>query len=938
MATTTFGDGATQVRQLPGSFQSQALGFDEDGAFGTDRSYLVAEIPQVGWHPTTGTQIGAQTVLGVLPVLFGAAGEIAEDVDFGNLIVVNLDMGPDLTVNEGGLATVTPVISDPLGRSNAFTYLWLAESSNGQVVAGGTGANFSFTPYDNGTYTLRLFVTDTERGFAAQPGTVTVTALNVAPSFEAGADRAIDEGALLALDLPFTDPGRNDTHSALINWGDGTSIALASLPETTGSGSIAAGHAYADNGAYTVTVTLTDDDAASKVDSFVVTVANAAPVVNAGPGKTVNEGAAVNLAGVTFTDGGTSDTHAATVDWGDGSVEPLAVVETPSGPPGSTSGLLGTLSGSHVYGDNGTYTVTLGVTDKDGASGTGTLLVTVLNVAPVGADDTYSLLEDHALQIAAPGVLGNDTDVPADVLSSVVATGPAGGSLTLNPDGSFTYTPNLDFNGSDSFTYAVSDDDGGVSAPVTVFLSVAAVNDAPSFTKGADPVADEDAGPQSLAGWASAVSAGPADEAGQALTFVVQTDNQALFATLPAISADGTLTFTSAPNAFGSANVTVRLMDDGGTANGGADTSAAQAFNIHIASVNDAPVAQNASVSTDEDTLREGTLGASDVEGDALSFSLVDAAAHGLVEVLPDGSYSYLPSANYFGDDSFTFKANDGTDDSSIATVLIKVNPVNDAPVAQDASVSTNEDTLLEGTLGATDVEDDALSFSLVGAAAHGVAEVLPSGLFRYTPAANYAGTDSFTFRASDASASSLVATVTIAVNPRNDAPVLGAIGDKAVNEQAELTFTATATDADLPANNLSFSLVGAPEGATIGAGTGVFSWTPTEAQGPGVYSFAVRVTDDGDPSLFDEETISVAVSEVNVAPVLDAIGNRTVDEGTLLELHGDGERCRPAGQRPHLQPAGGAGRCGDHAATGVFSWTPSEAQGAGQLRLHRGA
>ena len=116
------------------------------------------------------------------------------------------------------------------------------------------------------------------------------------------------------------------------------------------------------------------------------------------------------------------------------------------------------------------------------------------------------------------------------------------------------------------------------------------------------------------------------------------------------------------------------------------------------------------------------------------------------------------------------------------------------------------------------------------------------------------------------------------------------------MDEGTLLSFTATASDADLPANGLTFSLLGAPEGAAIDAETGLFTWTPTEAQGPGIYSFAVRVTDDGDPSLFDEETISVTVSEVNVAPILDAIGNKAVDEQTRAELHCHGERCRPAG------------------------------------------
>ena len=97
------------------------------------------------------------------------------------------------------------------------------------------------------------------------------------------------------------------------------------------------------------------------------------------------------------------------------------------------------------------------------------------------------------------------------------------------------------------------------------------------------------------------------------------------------------------------------------------------------------------------------------------------------------------------------------------------------------------------------------------------------------------------------------------------------------------LTFTATATDPDLPANLLSFSLLGAPAGAVINTATGVFTWTPTETHGPGTFTFTIRVTDSGTGNLFDEETIQVVVAEANVAPTLNPIGNRSVNEGSLL-------------------------------------------------------
>ncbi len=117
-----------------------------------------------------------------------------------------------------------------------------------------------------------------------------------------------------------------------------------------------------------------------------------------------------------------------------------------------------------------------------------------------------------------------------------------------------------------------------------------------------------------------------------------------------------------------------------------------------------------------------------------------------------------------------------------------------------------------------------------------------------------------------------------------NNPPVLAAIGNKSVDEGILLTFTVSATDADLPANTLTFSLdSGAPTGATINPTTGQFSWTPGEADGPGVYTVTVRVVDDGTPSLDDFETFNITVGEVNQPPVLAAIGNKSVDEGSRL-------------------------------------------------------
>src|SRR5262249_53261005 len=149
-------------------------------------------------------------------------------------------------------------------------------------------------------------------------------------------------------------------------------------------------------------------------------------------------------------------------------------------------------------------------------------------------------------------------------------------------------------------------------------------------------------------------------------------DNNPLFSSQPAVSATGTLTYTSAPNANGSAIVTVRVHDNGGVANGGVDTSAPQTFTITVTAVNDAPTANDQSVAPAEATAKAITLAAPDPESSSLTYPTAAPPSHGaLTGTAPN--VTYTPAANYNGPDSFTFKANDGTADSNVATVSITV-------------------------------------------------------------------------------------------------------------------------------------------------------------------------------------------------------------------------------------------------------------------------
>ena len=190
------------------------------------------------------------------------------------------------------------------------------------------------------------------------------------------------------------------------------------------------------------------------------------------------------------------------------------------------------------------------------------------------------MLEDSAAN--AINVLANDNIGPdtGETLSVTGVTQGAHGSVTFTASG-VSYTPAANYNGPDGFTYTIGDGNGGI-ASASVSVTVTAVNDVPSFVEGAHQTVVRNAGAQSVPGWATSLSAGPPDEAGQILSFTLTNDNAALFSAAPAVAANGTLTYTSAAGATGIANLTVKVSDNGGTLNGGVDTSATQSFTITV--------------------------------------------------------------------------------------------------------------------------------------------------------------------------------------------------------------------------------------------------------------------------------------------------------------------------------------------------------------------
>ena len=208
-----------------------------------------------------------------------------------------------------------------------------------------------------------------------------------------------------------------------------------------------------------------------------------------------------------------------------------------------------------------------------------------------------------------------------------------------------------------------------------------------------------------------------------------------------------------------------------------------------------------------------------DPDGDDLTAALVSNVSNGTLALRPDGSFTYTPAANFNGTDSFRYRASDGEATSAPATVTLTVQPVNDAPTAQPNAYATAEDEPLTvaapGVLGNDrDPDGDALSAVLASGVSNGTLDLRANGSFTYTPADDFDGTDQFTYRASDGTASSATVAVTITVGAQGDPPV--AVDDAVTTaEDSTVVVDVLDNDTDPDGDDLTVLSVTQPENGT---------------------------------------------------------------------------------------------------------------------------
>ena len=512
-----------------------------------------------------------------------------------------------------------------------------------------------------------------------------------------------------------------------------------------------------------------------------------------------------------------------------------------------------------------------------------TITVTPVNDAAVAAADSYTVAQNTTLTIGAPGVLANDTDVDGNTLTAVRDTLPSHGTVVLNSDGSFSYTPDANYSGPDSFGYHATDGSLNSNA-VTVSIGVSAVNRAPAAVN--DGYAANEDTPLTIP--APGVLSNDSDPEGNTLTAVRDT--------LPShgtvvLNGDGSFTYTPAANYNGPDSFTYHATD--GTLNSNSVT-----VSISVSAVNDAPVASNDAYTTNEDALltipAPGVLSNdSDLDGNTLTAVRDTLPSHGTVVLNGNGSLTYTPAANYNGPDSFSYHATDGSLNSNAVTVSIGVSAVNDAPVAFNDAYTTNEDVVLTvpapGVLSNDfDLDSTTVTAVLTTGPSHGSVVLNPDGSYMYTPVLNYNGADSFTYRTSDGGLSSVIATVIITITPVNDSPV--AAGDTySTNQGKALTISVPgvlANDTDVDGNTLTAMLDSGTSGGVLTLNAnGSFIYTPNPTFA-GTDSFNYHANDGATNSSSAMVRITVQPA-VNEAPVVHAGPDQSVVVSQPLTLNG---------------------------------------------------
>jgi outer membrane lipoprotein-sorting protein len=546
----------------------------------------------------------------------------------------------------------------------------------------------------------------------------------------------------------------------------------------------------------------------------------------------------------------------------------------------------GTWTYTPAADDSSSVSFSYTISDGNGGSvaGSASLDITPVNDAPTTAPVTLApIAEDSGPRLITQAeLLANASDLDGDALTaSGLAISAGGGTLVDNGNGTWTYTPAANDSSSVTFSYTISDGNGGTVAG-SASLDITPVNDPPTTAPVTLAPIAEDSGPRLIT-------------QAQLLVNANDIDGGPLTASALAISAgggalvdngDGTWTYTPAANDNSSVSFSYTIADgNGGTVAGSAS--------LDMTPVNDAPtttpvtlapIAENSGARVI--TQAELLANAADPEGDALVASgLAISAGSGTLVDNGNGTWTYTPAANDNSSVSFSYTIADGNGGTVAGSASLDIIPVNDAPTTAPVTLTQIlEDsgprliTQAELLANASDLNGDALTASnLAITGGSGVLVDNGDGTWTYTPAADDSSSVSFSYTISDGNGGSVVGSATLAISPVNDAPIITSNGggaNAAVSLPENMSAVTTVTSTDVEGDAVQYAIAGGADAAEfrIDAVTGALVFAsapnyeaPTDNDGDNVYEVTVRV-DDGQGGMATQ-ALQIAVAGVNEAP-----------------------------------------------------------------------
>ncbi|MFS1911504.1 tandem-95 repeat protein [Vibrio sp. 10N.286.48.B7] len=897
-AETTAGIDVIAVNDAPVS-GDLAYSVDEDGSITLSQEQLLSQASDVDGDDLTAANLSAGDNATVTANEDGSF-TITPDADFNGDIDLSFDISDgtdnivanaDLTVNPVNDAAVVEDVGYTIQEDGSLTF------TDEQLLAGASdidgddlsvadvtysGTEGVFTDNGDGTYTFapnENFNGEVDLSFSVSDGTttteanidVTVESVNDIPvagsttySVQEDNSITITDEQLLANssdvegDVSVQDVSYSGADGVFADNGDGT---YTFSPNENFSGEVS------------FDVVVADEDGATAETSAGLTVIEVNDPPIAGPTSySIDEDSVL-----TFSEsqvlGNASDIE------GDVSLVGISY----DGPDGifSINGD-GTCSFAPNENFNGEVQLNVTIQDEDGATVDTVINVDVLpiNDAPVSGDLAYSVDEDGSVTLSQEQLLSQASDVEGDDLTAANLSAGDNATVTANEDGSFTITPDADFNGDIDLSFDISD--GTDTIVANADLTVNPVNDA-AVVEDVGYTIQEDG---SLTFTDEQLLAGASDIDGDDLSVadVNYSGTEGVFTD----NGDGTYTFAPNENFNGEVDLSFSVSD-------GTTTTEAN-IDVSVESVNDIPVAGSTTYSVDEDgiiTISDDQLlaNSSDVEGEVSVSDVSYSGTDGIFTDNGDGTYSFAPNENFNGNVSLDVTVADEDGATAETTAGIDVIAVNDAPVSGDLAYSVDEDgsiTLTQDQLlsQASDVDGDDLTAANLSAGDNATVTANEDGSFTITPDADFNGDIDLSFDISDGT-DTIVANADLTVNPVNDAAVVEDVG-YTIQEDGSLTFTdeqllAGASDIDgddLSVADVSYS---GTEGVFTDNGDGTYTFAPNENfNGEVDLSFSVS-----DGTTTTEANIDVSVESVNDIPVAGST-TYSVDEDGIITISDD--------------------------------------------------